>query len=1305
MDDWKKRDKLRESLKRISLALVVIISIFIYAYAWNQNHGFIGLFITLLCAFVLSLIFDAFSYVLSYAIPFVLPIAFGLINIYLGKKRRKKELHAERLREQQYYKSLSLENIKSIYQLGNYRSYNPKVTVEELLFGINLENQEILDSLFSENININHMDENGNTILHKAAKNNNTNAIKFFLKNGAKIKKENKNKETPLVLATLNRQLASMKLLVENGAKLDLSNTKQMENITKTLFSNTCKNLFEAVSNGDENAINFFLTSGADLYGKDHLKRNVLEIAAAEGHKKLLNIFLKDERLKFDINDIQTVENITNLLFKRKYKNLLEATEKKDLDAFEFFLNNEANVLMFNKNGQNSLIISINKGFIEGTYKLFEYIKLDINRKDKKGCSALSYATEFGHFEVIANLLHRHADTKVLDNNENSLLHKASLSGNLKTLEYILRLNLDTEHINTDNKTALILAVENGYTDLVKKLIKNGANDKIVDKNKRTLLNISADYLHKDLVNLFLDRGQTFDISNVKDTQNITKTLFNSAYKDIVEATQNHDIKAIKFILANGGDINVVDNYSNSALILATKNNDFDIVSFLLKNGAFKKSKDYQNRTALIWAACKGYTKILDLLLDKDSLFNKVIDEIELSGYDKINLKITNILVNQLGALLTYKTNYKDHFDWSTKLDEVKKILQLKDIRLIDNNNNDEYLIQVYDNSNEAKMIKGLLVNSKQPEFVKIVLDKNRTYIFFKNISGTMLEHWNEQKTYIEDELEIAVEIEEYDQSHMLYPKYGREKFILVIESLISVMPSLLDIGGKYLKTVNEDGFNVSYFVDIHDTNKWNNAKDKIIELIGKRINIVEDLKTVKLVETIEVAIPKLLDLIDTNKRYPELYYVQEDGVNRLYFYTFLPELDLNIWKEKSRKTNFRTLFNEPNKVYKLDIYDKTNEELYDANFYTGQLIVLKEFAKIPTKEEAKNLFSLNELEENKIFWGYGSSSKKYYTDINKFQNMMIIGSAGSGKSNFINGVLLSLLNSAHLIKKMYLIDLKSGIEFTKYKDLESKKVDVFGRGTKPSKLLKALREIEAEMYLREEYLVSNKLLKIEDNPIFIIIDEFAQINLMNAQGEEVKAKEEINNILIRLGTRARSANIKLIVQTQDPISVGDDLKVHLQSRALLKTNKDFDKENTLINSDMMEEQGIKHTKFDKGRFVFENYNDGDTVFMELQFPFINPNDELYKKYIEKAQTDTNLDDSIFDEFKDYIRGEYPYLAYTKLLVMDEVIEDTLVDIAAETHEINEFDFESLLKEEDFKEVNVLHSSSLNILDDLKGNK
>jgi DNA segregation ATPase FtsK/SpoIIIE-like protein len=191
-------------------------------------------------------------------------------------------------------------------------------------------------------------------------------------------------------------------------------------------------------------------------------------------------------------------------------------------------------------------------------------------------------------------------------------------------------------------------------------------------------------------------------------------------------------------------------------------------------------------------------------------------------------------------------------------------------------------------------------------------------------------------------------------------------------------------------------------------------------------------------------------------------------------------------------------------------------------------------------------------------------------------------------------------------------------------------------------------------MCLREKYMAEHELVQYPKDPIFIIIDEYAQIELMPGKGAEMLAQDDILALLVRIGTRSRSANIKLIVQTQNPRAVQEDLKSNLMSRALLKTSKANDMPLTLKNEDLAYEMGFNHVDFDQGRYIFEDYNDGDDKMTELQFPYIDASKKYHEKY--KGTATTEVDDK-FDKYKQEVVDDYPYLAETKLLSGVEPVE------------------------------------------------
>jgi hypothetical protein len=604
-------------------------------------------------------------------------------------------------------------------------------------------------------------------------------------------------------------------------------------------------------------------------------------------------------------------------------------------------------------------------------------------------------------------------------------------------------------------------------------------------------------------------------------------------------------------------------------------------------------------------------------------------------------------MINRLGAELIYKVDDGQEINWVGSKQEFESKTKLDGLKMV-NNHDGTYSAFVYHNNALGNLIKNFNINGKQPEFKEAIVLDGSCHIFFNKIPGLEFDQWSDNQQLIEDLLDFSVDVELYNANHAFYPEYGKKDLILIKESKISSLPKQLGLSGDLVGVSQNKGIGQIKYHNVTDGDSWVEQEQVICDRLHRQVNVVVDGSNVYLEDKTEEALPLLMEW-EEKANPPQLMHVVTDHPGRVeYYYSYSHKRNLSKWKDAARKLDFKTIFDEPNKVYELQDYNRANKELYNKAFSTEQMIVLLEYDAIPDKNELMKADITKELETDKIFWGYGTGSFKYYTDINQLPHMMIIGASGSGKSNFINGVILSLLHSADKIQKMYLIDLKSGIEFNRYRDLNKNKIEVFSKSTTPTKMLNSLKEVEAMMYLREEYLLDNSKVKIDDHPIFIIIDEYAQINLMPAKGNEIRAKDEILDTLLRIGTRARSANIKLIVQTQDPRAVQDELKVHLMSRALLKTSKEADMSFTLQNEDLARERGIRHTLFDKGRYVFEDYNEGDTKLQELQFPYINIADNLHEKY--RSTGEEEVSGINLDKYKKSVAQDYPELADTEAL-------------------------------------------------------
>jgi len=159
------------------------------------------------------------------------------------------------------------------------------------------------------------------------------------------------------------------------------------------------------------------------------------------------------------------------------------------------------------------------------------------------------------------------------------------------------------------------------------------------------------------------------------------------------------------------------------------------------------------------------------------------------------------------------------------------------------------------------------------------------------------------------------------------------------------------------------------------------------------------------------------------------------------------------------------------------------------------------------------------------------------YADLARMPHLLVAGATGTGKTIFLNSLILSLLyrNSPENLR-LILVDPKR-VEFANYRDLPHLLAPVIFDATKT---VNALRWLTGEMEKRFDLLSSNdsrniesynrKVLKEKGNPlpyIVLIIDELA--DLMAARGREMEAG------IVRLAQMARAVGIHLVVATQRP--------------------------------------------------------------------------------------------------------------------------------------------------------------------------
>ncbi|MCJ7786770.1 DNA translocase FtsK, partial [Patescibacteria group bacterium] len=196
---------------------------------------------------------------------------------------------------------------------------------------------------------------------------------------------------------------------------------------------------------------------------------------------------------------------------------------------------------------------------------------------------------------------------------------------------------------------------------------------------------------------------------------------------------------------------------------------------------------------------------------------------------------------------------------------------------------------------------------------------------------------------------------------------------------------------------------------------------------------------------------------------------------------------------------------------------------------------------KVRMRVRLRNLFSLPEFQNYPsnlaITLGKDVTGKAVFTDLGKMPHLLVAGATGTGKTIYLNSLILSLLyRNGPEILKFILIDPKR-VEFSVYEDFPHLLTPVIYDAQKTVNVLKWLTlemerrfEVLAEAKTRDVTLYNEAALKGGDHLmpyIILIIDELA--DLMAARGKEVEVG------IVRLAQMARAVGIHLVVATQRP--------------------------------------------------------------------------------------------------------------------------------------------------------------------------
>jgi len=234
-------------------------------------------------------------------------------------------------------------------------------------------------------------------------------------------------------------------------------------------------------------------------------------------------------------------------------------------------------------------------------------IGADIHIANKGGCTALSWAAEHGHLEIVKFLVKHGADVNTLVLNGGTALTAAcEWGGHIEVAKYLISKGADLEaRADSDGFTPLVAASYQGHTDLVKFLIACGAD---IHVDHGAPLEWAALFDQFGTVNALLDAGANPDEKLGHD---------NTALISAASERPNERVAIIKALLDAGSDVNGRGVSGVTALHEAAASGRLDIVELLLESGADIALEDDDGNTPVLRASEAGHVKVVCFLAER----------------------------------------------------------------------------------------------------------------------------------------------------------------------------------------------------------------------------------------------------------------------------------------------------------------------------------------------------------------------------------------------------------------------------------------------------------------------------------------------------------------------------------------------------------------------------------------------------------------------------------------------------------------------------------------------------------------
>jgi len=211
---------------------------------------------------------------------------------------------------------------------------------------------------------------------------------------------------------------------------------------------------------------------------------------------------------------------------------------------------------------------------------------VDIDHEDGFGMTALCYAAQYGHFDIVQCLLLQGANPHLADSIKGmEPLSYASQNDHAEIVRLLLSAGANLNHKDKFGQSALVGACKNGCLAAAEVLI-SASSTCGSDIYRNTALSYASDNGHTEIVKLLLDSGAHLDFIHW-----LGRTAL------LIACSSGH-LEIAKLLVSRGANLSHEDDFGMTALHHAAMHGCVDLVQFLLSVGACPAKEDSKGRTA-----------------------------------------------------------------------------------------------------------------------------------------------------------------------------------------------------------------------------------------------------------------------------------------------------------------------------------------------------------------------------------------------------------------------------------------------------------------------------------------------------------------------------------------------------------------------------------------------------------------------------------------------------------------------------------------------------------------------------------